>query len=88
MSISLEPRLQEYIRRKKFNRANNISPDISEEYEFAITPTDKQLISYFISGDTKMYKKTLGSNEDKFVRPIVTKFNDNLFKQDSRYKRI
>lgn len=88
MSVSLEPRLQEYIRRKKFNHANNISPDISEEYEFAITPTDKELIKYYVSGNTKMYKKTLSSDENKFIEPIVTEYNDNLFKEDFRYKRL
>ena len=44
-SIQLEPRLQEYLRRKTFNRENDITPGIPVEQEFGVTKEDIKLIS-------------------------------------------
>ena len=44
-TIQLEPRLQEYIRRKKFNEENDIVPTISVEQEFGITDFDIKMIN-------------------------------------------
>lgn len=37
-----EPRIREYLRKKKIYAENNITPDISLELEYAITPSDFQ----------------------------------------------
>ena len=46
-SIQLEPRLQEYMRRKRFNEENDIEPNIPEEKEFCVTDHDLKIIKRY-----------------------------------------
>lgn len=55
--MSLEPRLQEYMNKKKFYKQNNIEPGISVEQEFQITPEDKRMLRAYLNGDKNLYKK-------------------------------
>lgn len=91
-SIQLEPRLQEYMRRKKFNNQNNIRPDIREELEFAITPDDMRLIRKHTKGVENLYNGGTISRlyrHDHMVRPITKRFDEeNDFKTDERFQRI
>ena len=55
--IMLEPRLQEYIKKKKYYKDNNIEPCISLEKEYLITVRDKKFLKEFIKGRRDMYKR-------------------------------
>ncbi len=55
--IMLEPRLQEYIKKKKFYRDNNIKPCVSLESEFQIVDRDKKLLRAFLTGRRDMYNQ-------------------------------
>jgi hypothetical protein len=88
-SIQLEPRLQEYLREKKFNQENDISSDIPEEQKFGITPTDLKTIKRYMKGHRTLYSQEKLFDNDHFVKPIIQDFeSDNDFKLDPRYKRI
>jgi len=54
-NIMLEPRLQEYIKMKKFNKENNIQSCVSLEKTYQITNKDKKLIKSFLMGKTNVY---------------------------------
>jgi hypothetical protein len=91
-SIQLEPRLQEFIRRKKFNEENDIEPPIPEEKEFCITPHDLKIIKRFKQGKEKIYTSKRLAKDPHFVKPDNDGFeeanNDNDFKKDPRYQRL
>lgn len=61
-NIMLEPRLQEYLKRKRFYKENNIDSGVSPEKEYQITPFDKKILRSFLKGDRTIYEK----NNDKF----------------------
>lgn len=89
--IQLEPRLQEYIRRKKFNEENDIEPPISEEKEFCITPYDIRIIKRHKQGKKKLYTSSRLAQDPHFVEPSKDCFDDfgeDAFKKDPRYKRL
>lgn len=91
-SIQLEPRLQEYMRRKRFNEENYIEPSIPEEQEFCITPYDLKTIKRYRQGKDKLYSSKRLASDPRFVKPDVASFDDdkfeNDFKKDPRYQRI
>ena len=53
--IMLEPRLVEYLRKKKYYKKHNIKPSVKPEQEFLITKPDLLKIKQFLSGDRTMY---------------------------------
>lgn len=92
-NIQLDPRLQEYINMKRFNKENDITPDIPEAQQFGITPDDLKTIARHLKGRTyeeKSYKKNdhikshfvKADNSDSFFE------DKNSFKNDPRYSRI
>jgi hypothetical protein len=88
-TIQLEPRLQEYVRRKKFNRENDITPNIPEEQEFGITKADIRLIKKHKRGDNNIYTQKTLSTPKHFVKPRNTiDTTDKAYKNDPRYKRL
>lgn len=88
--INLEPRLQEYMRRKKFNQENDITPDIPEEQEFCITKDDKKMMKRHKQGKTKLYTGKRLAKQSHFVQPDTNGFDSMTadFKQDPRYERL
>ena len=87
-TIQLEPRLQEYIRRKRSNEENDVLPPIPEEQEFCITPYDLKIIKRYTQGKKNLYSgKNLASNPC-FVKPDSNQFATNDFKSDPRYQRL
>jgi hypothetical protein len=87
-TIYLEPRLQEYVRRKRFNRENNITPDIPEEHEFRITKNDRRTIKRHREGKTEIYNNE-SFDETHFVKANKHfEFEDYDFKNDPRFKRL
>src|SRR5438067_2510441 len=71
--IMLEPRLQEYLKKKKFHKENNIEPCISIEQEFRITLTDKKLLRAFLKGKKDIY------NNNKYNLNIKNKNKKRFF---------
>lgn len=89
--IQLEPRLQEYIKRKKFNEENDIEPPIPEEKEFCITPHDLRLIRRHKQGKKKLYTSSRLAQDPHFIKPNTDSFDnidDDAFKRDPRYQRL
>lgn len=84
--IKLEPRIQEYLRCKKFNKENNIEPEISEEQQFCITVQDLNLIKKHNQGVTNLYSQKRMKNE--LVKQEKITQNRPSFEQDPRYQRI
>jgi hypothetical protein len=62
-NIMLEPRLQEYIKKKILYKQDNIKPSVSLEKEFQINTSDKQLIKNFLKGKKDMYYKPVSKNK-------------------------
>lgn len=85
--IYFEPRLQEYLNRKKYYEENNIEPIASLERQYSITKEDMKLINDYIR-NKKVYKST---HKDKYLDLVDTagqKFESNNFKDDPRFKRF
>lgn len=88
--ITLEPRLEEYIRVAKFNRENDIIPDIDEKTQFCITPNDIKMIKRYQKNKKSLYSpKHLGENSDHYVEQEHSSFENEMndFKKDPRYQR-
>lgn len=49
-TVMLEPRLSEYIKKKRYYKENNIEPTINLEKIFSITDDDKKVIRSFLRG--------------------------------------
>lgn len=72
-NIMLEPRLQEYMTRKKYYRENNINPNVPLEKEFRITQQDIRLINSYLDGKKNLYNNKYNNN----------KYNNNKFDDNS-----
>src|SRR5579872_5643597 len=89
-SIQLEPRLQEYLRRKRFNEENDIDPPIPEEQEFCITNHDLKIIKKYKQGKTNLYSSKRLAKNPNFIVPEPMEFKTVDFKKDpdtKDYKR-
>jgi hypothetical protein len=85
-NLTLEPRLQEYLKKKSYYKKNNIDPPFDLEREFNISRDDKLRIKGFLTGAKDLY-----CNETKYVAPeenmgFSIKHDD--FKNDPRYERL
>jgi hypothetical protein len=88
-TIQLEPRLQEYVRRKKFNEENDIEPPIPEEQEFCITKYDLKVIKRYKQGEKNIYTSKRLAKDPHFIKPDTNDFEMQAdFKKDPRYKRL
>jgi len=85
-SMMLEPRLQEYMRRKRFNKQNNITPTINEEQEFSISKNDIDTINKYRHGQN--YNKISGCDYVKASKKIDGGITNIDVKDDPRFKRI
>jgi hypothetical protein len=89
-TMMMEPRLQEYLKKKKMYKLNNIAPCINLEQEFQITSRDRKSIRSFLKGRTDLYhdqpssleKKNRRSNDKKKLFPSSL----NGLREDSRVK--
>ena len=57
-NLTLEPRLQEFINKKKYYKQYNIKPPVSLEQQYYITNEDKHIILKFIRGNKNIYPNT------------------------------
>lgn len=78
--IMLEPRLQEYLKKKRYYVENNIYQSVPVEKEYQITNTDLQLIKMYFSGDKDIY------NKDKYskITGIKTSYESNKNDYDKK----
>jgi len=97
-NILLEPRLQEYLKKKKFNKDNNINICIPLEQQYQITHADKMLLREYFKGNTHIYNQ---ADQEKFNRKEImeveackvqnqnaTFLADELIKTDPRFERM
>lgn len=83
--IMLEPRLQEYLKKKKFNKENNIHCVVTPEQEFQITKYDKRVLRAFLSGKRDIYTNKNYDPLKKEHRPTSrTYFPSKEYREDSR----
>lgn len=90
-TIQLEPRLQEYIRRKIFNAENDIEPPIPVEKEFCITEHDLKMIKRHKQGrNAKLYTSEKISKSPHFTKTETLNMDSAFkdFKKDPRYQRV
>lgn len=87
-NMMLEPRLQEYIKKKQYYKKNNIMPVISAEQEFSINGEDVKRIKAFLKGKKNIYDH---KEQDKYIEPLEQQgFEtdpDEMYKCDPRFKR-
>jgi len=83
--INLEPRLVEYIRKKRYYKKNDVYPSIPLEKQYSITEEDKKLIYWYLKGKRDMVQNnTFGD----YVDPTSSKFQTNDAYSDPRFDRI
>jgi len=86
--ILLEPRLQEYIKKKQYYKKNNIMAVISPEQEFSITKEDVKRIKAFLKGNKNVYDHR---EQDNYTEPLEQQGFENdpdeMYKNDPRFKR-
>lgn len=86
-NIMLEPRLQEYMKKKRYYKDNQIEPCITPEKEFQITPMDIRIMKQFLKGNRKIYdKKTYNKMLPKNCP--TPRFPSEDFKDDPRVPKI
>ena len=70
-NINLEPRLIEFIKRKKFNEKHNINPDIPLERQYQITNEDLKVIKNYINNNitdnSNNYSDMIEIKKQKFI---------------------
>ena len=91
--IMLEPRLQEYIKKKRFYKENSIEPSLPLEREFHITKDDIALIKSLFKGTNKNFYKSDPNHLHTESNLPTSAFSlegftdaDKLYKSDPRYK--
>ena len=90
-NIMLEPRLQEYLKKRKFYKDNDIEPCISPEKEYQITSTDLKILRKYLGGDkniyeTKKFNKLVEQKDKKRYFPSKGLRNDPRVPQIEKQK--
>ena len=86
-NIMLEPRLQEYLKKKRYYRDNQIEPCISAEKEFQISTSDLKILRSFLNGNKKIYNKKV-YNKLVSTKEEKPSFPSSKFKDDKRVPKI
>lgn len=88
--MSLEPRLQEYLRKKIFYKRGGMQPQIKLSKSYQITPQDRIIMKQFLSGKTNIYSKAnnvnSNTNQNKPKEKFV--FLADQLKGDKRVPKI
>lgn len=82
--LSLEPRLLEYLKKKKYFKDNNIESKTLEK-EYSITENDKLKIRSYLRGDSAPINRKIF---DEYVDISSGDFPSSSFKKDPRFDRI
>jgi hypothetical protein len=72
--IMLEPRLMEYMNRKKMYKDNDIESSVSLEKIYSITRDDKKRISGYMKGKRNLYTSHTLNTDSHFIDPSKNKF--------------
>jgi hypothetical protein len=80
----LEPRLMQYLEKKRYFEDNNVLPPVSLEREYDISESDYIKIRAFMRGDMKHYHDA----HTDFVDPIGQVFPSTIMQKDPRFERI
>ena len=72
--IMLEPRLMEYLNRKKTYRDNDIDSLVSLEKTYSISKDDKRRIARYMKGKRNLYTSNKLNMDSNFVDPSQSKF--------------
>lgn len=88
--ILLEPRLQEYLKKKSYFKKNHIKPDVNPEQEFSINEQDVKRLRAFMKGDKDLYnyKTQQRFDFDETEQPKFEFDPDEVYKSDIRYQRF
>lgn len=89
--LSLEPRLQEYLNKKKYYGENNIKPVVPLEQEYMITDNDRRTVITFLNGDQDIYNFTKAKQSTigmETVAPTKNFFPSSKFKPDKRLEKM
>jgi len=87
--IYLEPRLQEYIKKKTYYKKNKIKPSIPLEQEFSISKEDIKRLKAFVKGDRDLYEGANDRFQDENNVEQTFEFDaDAIYKADPRYQRL
>jgi len=88
--IMLEPRLQEYIKKKNFYRQSNIMPVIEPEKEFQITAFDMEIIKKHMQGTRNVHASNPLESSAKYsqILKTETRFPSSYFQDDTRVPDI
>lgn len=88
-NLMLEPRLQEYLKKKKFYKDNSINPCISAEKEFQITSSDIKMLKAYFKGDNDIYRQDRLNNRLGEKRNNQKKyFPSREFRDDERVPKL
>lgn len=85
-TMSLEPRLIEYIRKMKYYKKHDIDPGMMD-IEFQITPNDKRIIRAHLRGENNIHNKK-EYNQFSELKMDNHKFKYNKLKNDKRMDKI
>lgn len=86
--IYLEPRLQEYIKKKKYYKENRIETEIPLEKEFNITKEDLRKIKALLRGDKDIYNHKKQDEYTDYVEMTGFEMDpDKMYKSDPRFSR-
>lgn len=86
--VMLEPRLQEYLKKKTFYRKNNIAPCISPELEYQITPFDKKIIKAYLSGKKDIHNPKYYDKFETKQEAEKQYFPSREFRNDKRVPKV
>lgn len=82
--MMMEPRLLEYIKKKKYYKENGIQSEVLDQ-QYAITKSDIARIRDYIKGENN---KVSDESHRDFIDPSKASFPSSEFKKDARLERI
>jgi len=95
--MTLEPRLQEYVKKISYYKKNNIAIPHDIKREHQITHNDEKLIFHFLKGNKNVYDQEQDDSQNKFIKVndvynneiqsgFTIKYDD--YKKDPRYEKL
>ena len=84
---NIEPRLSEYIRKKKYFEENNIKPSVPLEKQYSISSHDLTKIRKFISNNTSNNESSDDEDDPNYIEYKISQFPSTQIK-DKRLERI
>ena len=87
-TMSLEPRLQEYLSKRKFYKKNDIKPPVSLDEQFLITNNDKIILKKFLRNDNDIYGIKTGEKHMDLVDGSNQHFPSSELHNDPRLQKL